>query len=492
MSAVFDRDREILRLTAEGLEQSEIAERLAVSVNVVKNVRRDAKKLANVPAVRPAGALLRYDAACRAIAEARSIDEVRDWSDKAAAIREYARRARNRSLEIDAAEIRVRAERRRGELLAEMRATGRLTEGRPKKLSLADDSFAEAVTLDQLDTTRDESSRAQKLASIAPDAFERLTARVRARLERDAKLHAFDVLKENQAPHNASRVEDADSRDYSPTPPWATRALFHYVLPCLGYGETFWRGAPFTVWEPACGEGHIAAVLQEFFWPDCVTATDIHDYSTEGRSPPAFFGTRDFLESAPDFGREDWIITNPPFGDRVLPFMRTALDRAGTGVALFLQLRYLEGVERYDEVFRNRPPSLVAPFVERVPLHMGRYEPDGSTMTAFMWLVWVKGMAPRPPFWIPPSRKDLTRPDDRERFTAHPVLPFARSEEGESYDPETGEIIEEIGGRSPPSNEHGRDSRERPAPSPIPNPRSLPDPEIPAFLLRERAQGIPA
>ena len=71
-------------------------------------------------------ALLKYDAACRAVAEAKTFDEVREWEDKAAAVREYSRRARNREMELDALEIRERARRRRGELLpAEMKARGR-------------------------------------------------------------------------------------------------------------------------------------------------------------------------------------------------------------------------------------------------------------------------------------------------------------------------------------------------------------------------------
>jgi hypothetical protein len=32
-------------------------------------------------------AILKYDAACRAVAEAKTLDEVRDWEDKAAAVR---------------------------------------------------------------------------------------------------------------------------------------------------------------------------------------------------------------------------------------------------------------------------------------------------------------------------------------------------------------------------------------------------------------------
>ena len=53
---------------------------------------------------------------------------------------------------------------------------------------------------------------------------------------------------------------------------------------------------------------------------------------------------------------------------------------------------------------------------------VGRYEPDGSTMTAFMWLVWIADRQPVAPFWIPPGcRAALRRAGDDERFTAHPV-----------------------------------------------------------------------
>lgn len=207
----------------------------------------------------------------------------------------------------------------------------------------------------------------------------------------------------------ASREHPSDDLDFFPTPPWATRALVERVFPQLGI-DTNLLG---MVWEPACGEGHIAEVLKEY--AGVVQSTDVFDYGYQDQ-------LHDFLSDA-DALRYDWIITNPPFEEKSELFVLRALERARRGVAMFVRLQWLETVGRYERIFRDRPPTLIAFFAERVNLCKGRWEPDGTTATAYIWLVWVKDELPRAPFWIPPGcREELTHLDDAMRFTAHPVI----------------------------------------------------------------------
>ncbi len=154
--------------------------------------------------------ILRYDAACAAIAEAKTVDEVTDWVDKAAAVREYGRRINNRQIEIDAIEIRVKAKRRRGEILAELKENGRLVS--PRTARTIESSGNDLITLEQLGVSRNESSEDQRLAAIPGDSFVRLVARCREYAEAHPEKHSFDVLGENaatdkkQARENRERV----------------------------------------------------------------------------------------------------------------------------------------------------------------------------------------------------------------------------------------------------------------------------------------------
>lgn len=73
--------------------------------------------------------LVKYDAACKAIAAAKSIDEVKQIRDVSIAMRAYARQANNHELEADAIEIRMRATRRMDQMRQQQKATVGLSKG---------------------------------------------------------------------------------------------------------------------------------------------------------------------------------------------------------------------------------------------------------------------------------------------------------------------------------------------------------------------------
>lgn len=113
--------------------------------------------------------LVKYDAMCRAIDAAYEVDEVKDIRDKAIAWEVYSRQARNTENERRACEIRLRAERKAGQLLKQMTERGeRQGDGRPGKQSHG----ATVSTLDDLGVSKTQSSRWQGLADVPEDQFE--------------------------------------------------------------------------------------------------------------------------------------------------------------------------------------------------------------------------------------------------------------------------------------------------------------------------------
>lgn len=209
-----------------------------------------------------------------------------------------------------------------------------------------------------------------------------------------------------------SRIEPPDSLDYFPTPPWATRALCEIVLGVDVVAGTCAR-------DPACGEGHMAEALAEYFQQ--TGAADIHDY---GRG----YGVQDYLTASPRIAPRAWTVTNPPFNQSV-EFALHALSCEDQGVAMFVRTNWLESDGRYSGLFAHRPPSFFHQFVERVPLVKGRYDPDASTATAYGWAVWMPGAAARAEAdcrlrWIPPCKDHLFRPEDVARWCPPAPLPL--------------------------------------------------------------------
>lgn len=85
----------------------------------------------------------------------------------------YARQAKDKQLEIDASEIRIRAERRLGEMIKVQKETEGMNEGgRPKTSRDERPVYEKPPTLREAGISKDLSSRSQAIASIPEDQFE--------------------------------------------------------------------------------------------------------------------------------------------------------------------------------------------------------------------------------------------------------------------------------------------------------------------------------
>jgi hypothetical protein len=351
-----------------------------------------------------------YTALCKQLEKATKVDEIKKIHDLGRQMAAALRVAKNREPLANYLVLVKRAERKLGETMKMARAAGELAPGagRPRK----NGSVAEPLraTLAEINVNKKLSARARREAALSPSAF-----------DKEVKDLHEEIINGTEKSNRglgigSSRVHSLDSLDFFPTPPWATRTLMEVVLPHYGIDP---RRDIKQVWEPGNGEGHMSDVLKEYVAK--VVTSDIHNYGEQDF-------IHDFLNGTPRDA--DWIVTNPPFrgrdSDRAMEFALRALDTVRHGVALLVRTQWAtETKERYERLLRDRPPTILAFFTERIGFHPERWDPDGVTLnTGISWCVWLKDesgliVPTRPPLWIPPGQKEaLTRADDRERFAA--------------------------------------------------------------------------
>lgn len=147
--------------------------------------------------------------------------------------------------------------------------------------------------------------------------------------------------------------------DFYPTPPEATRAL----LPLI----TDW---PKVVWEPACGDGAIARVLEE---AGCeVWGADLVD--------------RGYGDGGADFFKcemcvAETLITNPPFklaAEWILHAQRIGVQQ----MALLLKMTFWNAATR-NRVWKAWPPRSIHPLTWRLD-----FDGRGAPTMDCMWCLW--------------------------------------------------------------------------------------------------------
>jgi hypothetical protein len=139
-----------------------------------------------------------------------------------------------------------------------------------------------------------------------------------------------------------------------------------------------------NIWECACGEGHIAMVLEKHGYK--VRATDLIDRGYGTTQDFLFFNDEKF---------EGDIITNPPYA-LAKEFVEKALDAIQTGnkVAMFLRVQFLEGKER-KVLFKKYPPQTIYVSSSRLLCAKnGEFQKmidGGGSAVAYAWFIWQKG-----------------------------------------------------------------------------------------------------
>jgi hypothetical protein len=196
----------------------------------------------------------------------------------------------------------------------------------------------------------------------------------------DLDAEAEEIRRQAAARRDSSMLGDSGyeriEADFYPTPP--------ENVDCLLSAIVLHR----DVWEPACGNGSISQRLVQF--GHSVVSTDLHDH---GFGLPGL----DFLKAdcIPQTGVRA-IVTNPPYGDLVEPFIEKALELMEPvkgQVAMFLRNEWDCGVRRMS--LFGLPPFHKKIVVTKRPRWIAGS--TGSPRHNYAWFVWdwrhVRGAA---------------------------------------------------------------------------------------------------
>ena len=176
-------------------------------------------------------ALIQLNAIEKARAEAKSIDAITNIRNQAEAARQCFRLAEyGLEMQNNAAEVKLRAERRAGGMLHEM---DRADRGRPSKMS-------HRATLSNMGVSRDQSSRWQEEAGIPEEAFERHVAETKAagtELTSAGVIRLAKKLKQTRERKETERnalidiPTDTKYKAIVIDPPWPVQKIIREVRP---------------------------------------------------------------------------------------------------------------------------------------------------------------------------------------------------------------------------------------------------------------------
>jgi len=146
-------------------------------------------------------ALIRYDAACRAIAEAKTVDEAREFHDEFKARQAYARQAKNRVLEADCVDIRFRATRRIDQLVKAQAEIIGLAKGGWASRGVSE-TPQDKPTLAEAGIDKNLAKQARALGRLDEEAFEKtIEERKQAILRADHTVIRARTIEQERQPY---------------------------------------------------------------------------------------------------------------------------------------------------------------------------------------------------------------------------------------------------------------------------------------------------
>ena len=195
--------------------------------------------------------------------------------------------------------------------------------------------------------------------------------------------------------------KEREELDYYATP----TAEVKNILDTLGYDFT---GQ--TILEPCIGGGHMIAGIQKYLdennqIPAQCYGTDFKDREFRSTKWNLQYGIDTLSDDYP-IDKADIVIMNPPYST-IEPFLIRALEIAQDKLIVLCRTQVLEGASRYNNIFRNNPPTEIYQYIDRIQCWKGGEKPTGSSAQAYCWLVWDKKAPVATPklYWIHRSKE---------------------------------------------------------------------------------------
>lgn len=178
--------------------------------------------------------------------------------------------------------------------------------------------------------------------------------------------------------------KEREALDYYATPP----AEVYNILNTLNYD---FSGK--SILEPCCGGGHMIEGIQTYLnkksqTPSELKGSDFQDRDFRSSNWDLTYGL-DFLADDYPTDKADVVIMNPPY-TTLEPFLIRALEIAQDKLIVLARTQAVEGAGRWENVYKNNPPTAIYQYVDRIQCWKAGIKPTGTGSQAYAWLIWDK------------------------------------------------------------------------------------------------------